>query len=215
MSLPPAEPNPHVQLRLAAEGRLKEGTAPPTKGWPTGTNTLGLLYKLASSPESADDALKLLHELQVHQVELDLQHEQVEATRREIDEDLSHYKWLYEAAPVAYFSVDFAGYILEGNVAGAELFGLELADLSGRRLESLLATADRPVLLGLLQELREGLLRASCDVQAGGGNATQRLRVVASAAPDGAGFLLAFVPLTDRSQDGRASLSLVGRPTQT
>lgn len=212
MSLP-ADRNPHVQLRLDAEGLLKEGTAPPTKGWPTGTNTLSLLYKLASSPESAGDALKLLHELQVHQVELDLQHEQVEAARREIDEDLTHYKWLYDAAPVAYFSVDFTGHILEGNVAAAELFGLEVTDLSGRGVDSLLTPADRPVLFELLQELRKGLARASCGVQSGRGGTTQDLRVVAGAAPDGAGFLLAFVPMTDRSRDGRASLSIVGRPT--
>jgi PAS domain S-box-containing protein len=212
MSLP-ADRNPHLQLRLDAEGLLKEGTAPRTKGWPTGTSTLGLLYKLASSPESAEDALKLLHELQVHQVELDLQHEQVEATRREIDDDLTHYKWLYEAAPVAYFSVDFAGHILEGNVAAAELFGLAVPDLSGRRIESLLAPADRPVLLGLLQELREGRSRASCDVQSAKGSATQPLRVVASAVADGAGLLVAIVPLTDRAGDERASLSVVGRPT--
>lgn len=213
MSAPPAVPNPHVQLRLDAEGLLKEGTAPPTKGWPTGTNALSLLYRLASSPDSADDALKLLHELQVHQVELDLQHEQVEATQREIAEELARYKALYEAAPAGYFHVDSAGHILEANVAGAELFGLGLADLSGRRLEGLLAPADRPVLLELLQELREGVSRASRDVQFGDGNAARLLRVVASTSPEGAGFLLVFVPLTDRSRDGRASLSLIRPPT--
>lgn len=201
MSTPPAVPNPHVQLRLDAEARLKAGTAPPAKGWPTATNTLGLLYKLASSPDSADDALKLLHELQVHQVELDLQHEQVEASRREIDEDLAHYKWLYEAAPAGYFRVDLAGHILEGNEAGAELFGLGLADLSGRRIESLLAPADRPALLEVLKKLREGVLRVTGEVRAGCGNAAQQLRIVASVSPDGAGFLVVFVPLTDRGRD--------------
>lgn len=198
MSTLTAETNPHVQLRLDAEVRLKQGTAPPTKGWPTGTNTLSLLYTLASSPASAEDALKLLHELQVHQVELDLQHEQVEATRREIAEDLARYKGLYEAAPAGYFNLDSTGHILEGNVAGAELLGLGLVDLNGRRLEGLLAPASRPVLLELLQELREGVSRASCDLQSGGRRA-QPLRVVASAAPDGASFLLVFVPLNDRN----------------
>ncbi len=198
MSTLPAETNAHVQLRLDAEMRLKQGTAPPTKGWPTGVNTLSLLYTLASSPASAEDALKLLHELQVHQVELDLQHEQVEATRREVAEDLARYKGLYDAAPAGYFNIDAAGHILEGNVAGAELLGLGLADLNGRRLESLLAPASRPVLLELLHELRDGVSRAARDVQTGGPRA-RSLRVVASAAPDGATFLLVFVPLTERS----------------
>jgi PAS domain S-box-containing protein len=201
MSTLPDKKNPRVHLRLEAEGLLKKGAAPPTKGWPTGSGTLSLLYTLASSPESAKDALKLLHELQVHQVELDLQHEQVEAARREIAEDLARYKALYESAPAGYFNVDSAGRILEGNLAGAELFGLGLGELSGRRLESFLAPASRPVLLEVLQELREGVPRASCDVQARNVGGARTLRVVAGAAPDGASFLLVFVPLSDHNQN--------------
>jgi PAS domain-containing protein len=194
MSTRPDEENPRVQLRLAAENLLKDGAAPPTKGWLTGTNTLSLLYTLASSPESAKDALKLLHELQVHQVELDLQHEHVEAARREMAEDLARYKALFEAAPAGYFSVDSAGHILEGNLAGAELFGLRLDELGGRRLENVLIPDSRPALLDALQQLRHGVARASCDVHAVRGART--LRVVAAAAPGGASFLLVFVPLT-------------------
>lgn len=177
MSTQTAEKNPQVQLRIDAEGRLKGGTAPPTKGWPTGMSALNLLYTLASSPATAEDALKLLHELQVHQVELDLQYEQVETARIEIAEDLARYKGLYDAAPAGYFNLDTTGHILEGNRAGAELFGRTLADLNGRRLESLLAPASRPALLELLQELHEGVSRASCDVQFGGargGDASDR-----------------------------------------
>jgi PAS domain S-box-containing protein len=192
-----ADKNPHVELRRNAEVRLKDGTAPPTKGWPTSTNTLSLLYELASSPEGAKDALKLLHELQVHQVELDLQHEQVEATRRETAEELARYKALYEAAPAGYFNIDSAAHILEGNAAGADLFGLGIAELAGRRLESLLAPASRPVLLELLQELRDGAPVASRDVRAR--DESEPLRVVARAAPAGASFLLVFVRLTDRN----------------
>jgi PAS domain S-box-containing protein len=200
MSTSPVETNANSRLRLDAEVRLREGTAPPTKGWPTGANALSLLHALASSPATAHDALKLLHELQVHQVELDLQYEQVEATRREIAEDLVRYKSFYEAAPAGYFSVDSAGCILEANVAGAELFGLALAELNGRHLESFVAPASRPALLELLQTLREGVSRAAAQVQAGGGWSARLCRVAASVAPDGASFLLIFVPLADRNR---------------
>ena len=200
MPKPPVETNASVQLRLEAEGRLKEGTAPPTTGWPTGMNALSLLYTLASSPATAGDALKLLHELQVHQVELDLQHEQVEATRREIAEDLARYKGLYESAPAGYVSVDSAGHILESNLASAELFGVGLAELTGRRLESLVAAASRPLLLELLQQLRDGVSRPSAQVQAGSGWSARLCRVVASVAPGGGSFLLVFVPLADRNR---------------
>ena len=70
-----------AQLRVDAEDRLEHGTAPPTRGWPTGSEALRLLHSLASAPASASEALKLLHELQVHQVELDLQREQMEQKR--------------------------------------------------------------------------------------------------------------------------------------
>lgn len=197
MSIPPTERNVHLKLRTHAEAHLKAGSAPPTKGWPTGTNALNLLYTLASSAESADAALKLLHELQVHQVELDLQHEQLENTRRELLEDLARYKGLYESAPVGYFNVSFEGCILEGNVAGAELFGSGLDKLRGLRIESLLAPASRPVLVELLRRLQAGDSKNSREVQSGRANGSRPLRVVASIAPGGASFLMVFLNTVD------------------
>jgi PAS domain-containing protein len=197
MSTPSAETKPSVQLRIQAEGRLKEGSAPPTKGWPTGVSTLSLLYKLASSPASAEDALKLLHELQVHQVELDLQQEQVEAAQREVAEDLARYKGLFHAAPAGYVHLDATGHVLEGNAAAADFLGIGLAELDGRRFESLLAPPSRPALLELLQDLRAGASRIYRDVIPGGAG-DDRLRIVASRAPESASFLLVLVPLHDR-----------------
>jgi len=194
MSIPPAATTVPVRLRLDAEARLKEGSAPPATVWSTGANALSLLYTLASSPASADDALKLLHELQVHQVELDLQHEQMEISHRELVEELGRYKGFYESAPVGYFNLDSEGTIIEGNVAGAQLFGLQRRELDGRRLETLLAPASRPVLLQLLQELRDGAPHLSCEVESGAGNTRLSLRVVASAAADRASLLLVIVP---------------------
>ena len=79
MPTPPTDFIDQNQLRQAAEDSLKQGTTPPTKGWSISADALALLYRLASNPDSAGDALKLLHELQAHQVELDLQHEQLKA----------------------------------------------------------------------------------------------------------------------------------------
>jgi hypothetical protein len=68
-----------VHVRTIAETRLKERSAPPTAGWPLGIDTLALLHNLASTPDRAADALKVLHELQVHQVELDLLRAELDA----------------------------------------------------------------------------------------------------------------------------------------
>jgi PAS domain-containing protein len=188
------------KLRIDAETRLKEGSAPPSKGWPTGVPALTLLHQLASNPASAHDALKLLHELQVHQVELDLQHEQMETTQRELNEALTDYQDLYRLAPVAYLRVGHEGDILECNAAGASLFAVAPDDLAGHRLDHFFATESRPVFLELLKRLRAGGPVERCDAQLSAANSSRSLplHVVASAAPGGGSFLIVLLDMKDR-----------------
>ena len=197
MSKPLGEFNKHSKLRVDAETRLKEGSAPPTKGAPISAGALNLLHKLASTPTSAHEAVKFLHELQVHQVELDLQHEQMETTLRQLAGDLAHYKGLFELAPSGYFIVGRDGKIIEGNLAGAGLFGLRQDELRGRRIDSFLAPDSRPILLELLESLREGGSRDdACEVQSGGGTTAPRLyHTVASVTPSGDSLLMVFVEI--------------------
>jgi PAS domain S-box-containing protein len=200
MSTRTIEPSKQSKLRLTAEARLKEGSAPPSKGWSTGVSALALLHELASHPASAHDALKLLHELQVHQVELDLQHEQLETTQRELTEELAGYQMLYESAPVAYLKLGLEGDILEGNVASAALFAVARDELCGRPIASLLAPESRLVILGLLKRLRAGASRETCEVRYSSGSISRPLQVVASVAPGGGSFLLVLVDATVHGQ---------------
>jgi len=185
-----------LNLRVDAETRLREGSAPPSSGVPTDAGALTLLHKLASTPASADDALKLLHELQVHQVELDMQQEQLESTRRELAEDLARYQGLYQFLPAGYFKVDSGGDIIEGNLAGAELFGMRQGELAGRQIDSFLAPGSRPVLRALLQEVRLSGSRAACEVTSGGEAADSRQwRIVARNAPGASYYLIVIMDL--------------------
>jgi len=196
MTKPGVESKIGLNLRVDAETQLREGRAPPSNGVPTNAGALNLLHRLASTPASADDALKLLHELQVHQVELDLQHEQIETTRRELAEDLARYRGLYQFAPTGYFNVGSDGDILEGNLAGADLFGVRQGELVGRRIDSFLAPGSRPVLLALLQQVRENDSKAACEVTSGGEAAGSRQwRVVAGIGPGAGSWLIVIVDL--------------------
>lgn len=196
MSIQSPESTQQSKLRLDAETRLKEGSAPPTRGWPPGVTALDLIHKLASAPESAHDALKMLHELQVHQVELDLQHEQMEVTQRELAEDLARYRALFEAAPLAYFSLGPEGAILEGNAAAAGLFGVAQDELRGRRVDALLAPESRSAMLAFLQRLRTGDSMNACEVRASSTNGSRPLQLVASVAPDDESILAILVDTT-------------------
>ena len=198
MSKPSIEPEQPTRLRHTAEARLKGGTAPPMKGWATGIEALTLLHRLASNAASSEDALKLLHELQVHQVELDMQHEQMRESRRELDDDLDHYVELFDCAPIGNACVDLEGGIIEANLAAAGLFGSLRDEMRGRPLCSLLDSASRPALQELLKRLRLSGSKETCAVQSGGdAGAPRRLQVVASLAPDGHFILMSFIEPAD------------------
>lgn len=198
MSTPSTEHGKNARLRVDAEDHLSSGTAPRSgRSW-TSLDALSLLHRLASSPASAGDALKLLHELQVHQVELDLQHEQIEADRRELGEELARYRNLFDCAPIAYLSVGHNGAIIEANHAAAELFAVELDALRGRSIETLLTPEDRPALQALLQRLRRGASAQSCAARTGSGQVpARRVRITASQHPGDGTMLLIAVATSD------------------
>ena len=72
---------------------------------------------------------ELIHELEVHQIELEMQNEELRRTQVELTESRNRYYDLYDFAPVGYFSLDQKGRILEVNLAGANLLGIERGSL--------------------------------------------------------------------------------------
>ena len=85
-------------------------------------------------PSEDPDYLKLIHELQVHQIELEMQNEVLAETFAEVDAWRAKYQDLYETAPIGYFTLSLAGEILALNQRAAALLGLEPAILTGRTL---------------------------------------------------------------------------------
>jgi PAS domain S-box-containing protein len=90
-----------------------------------------------SHPQMTPDTHRLVHELQVHQIELELQNEELARARIEVEEGLDRYTDLYEFAPVGYLTLNRAAEIQQVNLTGARLFGLERSHLVGKRLTTL------------------------------------------------------------------------------
>ena len=184
-----------IQLRKNAEERIKAGTAPLTRAWPPGTQALTLLHSLASAPESAGSALKLLHELQVHQVELDLQLEQAEQDRRQLTIDLTDCTARFELAPFAYLALEPDGQVIAANRLAADWLAAETGpgtEWAGCYIEELLAPECRAAVRNMLAALRQGQGRQTCAVQSSAGGASAH--VVATAMPGGGQVLMAFAP---------------------
>jgi PAS domain S-box-containing protein len=74
---------------------------------------------------STRDAKSLIHELQVHQIELEMQNEELRRAQKELEESRDRYSDLYDFAPFGYFSFDKNGLIIEVNLTGAKKLGAE------------------------------------------------------------------------------------------
>jgi PAS domain S-box-containing protein len=176
-------------LRSRAVVHLK---GPEARALAGASAALGVLYELASSPSTAPDALALLHELQVHQVEVDLQDEELRHARVELETVLNRQVQLYDYAPVGYLTVDCNAVLRELNRTAATLLGLERECLLGRSLESFLIPEDVSILRAMLVRLTEGVptefadlyLRATQDGQ------SRCMHASACLDPAGGGFLI-------------------------
>ena len=83
-------------------------------------------------PTDAREFIELTHELQVHQIELDLQNEELRETQARLEETKNKYFELYEFAPVGYMSMDDHGMIATVNLQVVKMFDVPRGRLIGR-----------------------------------------------------------------------------------
>jgi len=186
--------NRQEDLRSRAVAQLK-GADAPAQARAGASTALGVLYDLASSPSTAPDALALLHELQVHQVEVDLQDEELRRSRVELETSLNRQVQLYDYAPVGQFTVDGNAVLRELNETGATLLGFERDGLRGRSLESFLTPDGVSALHAMLARVTEGTSTAFADLHLRGARDGETGCMHASACldPEGGGFLIGLM----------------------
>ena len=138
-----------ADLRRRAQARLQSLTPP---------------LKVLSS---AGEMQRLLQELEVRQVELDIQNEELREAHAGLEASVARYSDLYDFAPVGYFTLGRQGEITQTNVAGARLLGHDRAELLSRQFAGFISEADRPAFNLHLQQVFAGQLEQACDVGIG------------------------------------------------
>ena len=118
--------------------------------------------KKLSAAEYAD-AKRMLQELQIHQIELELQNEELKLTKAEVDEGLEKYTNLYDFAPVGYFTLSIDGTINEVNLTGTSFVGVQRSKLLGQRFGLLLDSSFRSDFNAFLRQVFADDARQSGD----------------------------------------------------
>jgi PAS domain S-box-containing protein len=124
------------ELRRRAEERLKSRIEDYAK----------------SSPE---ETRAMLQELHIHQIELEMQNEQLRKTQAELEAAVTKYADFYDFAPVAYLTLDEGGRILEANLTAATMLGVERRRLLQQLVTNFIVREDGKIYFRHLQQLFE------------------------------------------------------------
>lgn len=136
-------------LRLKAEKKLREE------------------LKTADKQDTETDVKRLLHELQVHQIELEMQNEELHRINDSVEAALKKYTMLYDFAPMGYFTLDSEGRICDLNFTGAEILGERHFSLINSYFKLYVSEHSQPVFNNFFAKVFSGSTKESCEVWVG------------------------------------------------
>jgi PAS domain S-box-containing protein len=122
------------------------------------------LSQRKKSPETETDTLRLIHELEVHQIELEMQNEELLQTKAALEATLSLYAELYAFASVGYFTLTRDGTIRRANLTGATMLGVGLNELIKRRFALFVAPESRLTFSTFLDNVFTSGSKEICEV---------------------------------------------------
>jgi PAS domain-containing protein len=132
-------------LRIKAEEKLQE-------------------KKKEDKPVIEADVNKLLHELQVHQIELEMLNEELREANETAETALKKYTILYDFAPLGYFTLEKDGSISELNFTGAEMLGDKRVSLVNSNFKLFVSESSQSVFNRFFSEVFTSNTKESCEV---------------------------------------------------
>ena len=118
------------------------------------------------------DVKKLMHELQVHQIELEMQNEELRQAYETAETALKKYTLLYDLAPMGYFTLDSDGSIIELNFTGADMLGDRRFSLINSNFKLYISEPSLPVFNRFFSKVHVSKAKESCEVMLGYDNNT-------------------------------------------
>jgi PAS domain S-box-containing protein len=177
----------NIELRRKAEEQLSKGNRFPQTPYPI----------------SEEDTQRLLHELQVRQIELELQNEELRQLQEETTRSQQFaalHNDLFDSVPVGYCTISFGnGKILQANLSALRLLGLSREEIVGRYFAQMVSSESRAVVSALFVKVFGQGESGNCNAQLlRNGNVPFWVRLEAKVSNDARSCYLAIVDMSER-----------------
>lgn len=114
---------------------------------------------------SPEEMHRIIHKMALQKIELELQNEALVQLREELTESLDRYTGLYDSAPVGYLRLARDSSILETNLTGARMLGVDSHLLNCDRFGRFIFSEDLPVFYDQLERVFSRKEKCSCEVR--------------------------------------------------
>jgi PAS domain S-box-containing protein len=117
------------------------------------------------------DMQQLVHELQIHQIELEMQNDELRRTQLELQAARDRYVDLYDFSPAGHFTLNTHGKIVEANLRAGTMLGINRKELIGQPLARFIASDDQDIFHRHCQDVVKTGTRQACEVRLRDGTA--------------------------------------------
>lgn len=119
------------------------------------------------------DIRQLVEDLQVHQIELEMQNEELHRVQQDLEKARDKYSNLYDFSPICYFTINTEGIILEANLTAAAIVGVERRSLIGRPFSDFVVRDDQDLFFLHRRKLYETKIRQTCELRIRAGQGSE------------------------------------------
>ncbi|MEI6177090.1 MAG: PAS domain S-box protein [Verrucomicrobiota bacterium] len=155
----------------------------------------------AITPHSEADIRRMLHELEIHQIELEMQNTELRCARDDAENQRDLYTDLYDFAPVGYFTLGADGTIRLVNLTGSMLADIDRSNLVGQPFSDLLSADLRAAFKDFLKKVFGEVARQAIDsVMTSGSGPPRFVSIKALRSPNGVECNTVVADITERMQ---------------
>ena len=152
----PAQLSNKELLREEAEEMLEKKIPAPIP--------LKSTYTPLTNKSENPDIQKLVYELEVHQIELEMQNKELNEAKEQLQRSVEKYTELYDFSPSGYFTLSREGNIIDLNLFGSQLLGKDRMNLRNTRFGFFVADDSRPEFNRFIETVFTTKCKTSCEI---------------------------------------------------